>query len=285
MLEPLDGFNKPLGREVGPKVVGVIELGIGRLPKHEVADARFATGANEQIHFGGVGCAQVFCQRFFGQILQALARMGLLPGLRGLDHVPATTIVGAHREGDGLVVGRCGFGAGNEFLQHRGKARFVSNHLEADTVFVHGVDLFLQIGHEQVHEAGDFFFGTFPVFGAEGEQAQVGNAHFGAAFDDVSHPLGARSMAQGRWHQALFGPAPIAIHDDGYVLRQGVVGKVRGQRLGFCSEWFKILVALPDAGADALDRHALLALTLEGTWYLLASLRGAQRRGNPVSRP
>ena len=229
MLKPLDGVGHALRGEVGPEVVGVVELGVGGLPEHEVADARFAAGANEQVHFGCVGGAQVLGQRFFRHVLQALAGVRLLPGLSGLDHVPAATVVGAHREGDGLVVGGGGFGAGDEVLQGWREPRFVAHDFEANAVVVHAVDLFLQVGHEQVHEAGDFFFGALPVFGAEGEEAEVGDAHFGAAFDDVTHALGTRRMAQGRRHEALFGPTTVAIHDDGDVLRQWVVGCGQGQ--------------------------------------------------------
>jgi hypothetical protein len=224
VLEPVDGFGQALGGEVGPEVVGVVKLGIGRLPEHEVADARFAPGANEQVHFRSVGGAQVLGQAFFGQVLQALAGVGFLPGLGGLNHIPATAVVGTHGEGNGLVVGGGGFGAGDELLQRLRKARCVAHHFESHTVGIHAVDLFLQIGHEQVHEAGDFFFRAFPVFGAEGKQAEVGDAHFGAAFDDVTHPLGPCRVAQGRRHEALFGPAAVAVHDDGNVLRQWVVG-------------------------------------------------------------
>lgn len=42
-----DGEQELLLVEVGPECVGEIEFGVGCLPNHEVADAIFATGADE----------------------------------------------------------------------------------------------------------------------------------------------------------------------------------------------------------------------------------------------
>ena len=105
----------------------------------------------------------------------------------------------------------------------------VAQHFQAHTVGVHVADFFFQIRHEQAHEAADFFLWAFPVLGAEGKEAQLRNAHFCAGLDNVTHSLCARGMAQSGGHEALFGPATVAIHDDGNVLRQGVGGWM-GQR-------------------------------------------------------
>ena len=217
--KPGDGFFQARWRKLGPKVVGEKQFGIGRLPEHEVADAGFAARADEQIHFGGIGRAEVRGQGSFDHALQALAGVGLLPGLSGLHHVPSPAVVGTDREGDAGVAGGLRFGPHDEFLQHGGKAAFVTHHLQAHAVGAHVVHLFLQVGHEQAHEAGDFFGGALPVFGAEGEQAQVGHAHFSASLDDVAHLPCPGGMPHGRRHEAVFGPTPVAIHDDGNVLR------------------------------------------------------------------
>ena len=158
--------------------------------------------------------------------------MGLLPGLGGLHHVPAAAVVGADREGDAGVAGGLLLGPHNEFLQHRGEAAFVAHHFEAHAVGVHVVHFLLQVGHEQAHEAGNFFLGALPVFCAEGEQAQVRHTQFGAGLDDVTHLLGPSSMPQRCRHEAVLGPATVAIHDDGDVLRHGVAGGGIGQGVG-----------------------------------------------------
>ena len=120
----------------------------------------------------------------------------------------------------------------NEVLQRGSKTTFVAHHFEANTAVVHAVDFFLQVRHEQAHEAGDLFFRAFPVFGTEGEQAQVVHSHFGADFDDIAHLLGPSSMPKSSRHKAPFGPAAVAIHDDGDVLRKGVVQSGVGQSVG-----------------------------------------------------
>jgi hypothetical protein len=48
----------------------------------------------------------------------------------------------------------------------------------------------------------------------------LGNAQFATNPDNVTHPLCACSMTHRSGHETFFGPSTIAIHDDGYVLRQ-----------------------------------------------------------------
>src|SRR5262245_29870808 len=47
------------GVKIGPQGVGEVELGIGQLPQHEVADALLAAGPDEQIRLGSVVERQV----------------------------------------------------------------------------------------------------------------------------------------------------------------------------------------------------------------------------------
>ena len=50
--EFLDGLVQLAGRKIGPQGIAEIELGVGQLPKQEVADAVFAAGPNQQIGAG-----------------------------------------------------------------------------------------------------------------------------------------------------------------------------------------------------------------------------------------
>jgi hypothetical protein len=81
----------------------------------------------------------------------------------------------------------------------------------------------------------------------------MGHAHFCASLDDVTHLLGARGVPQCSGHEALFGPAAIAIHDDGNVLWQGVRALEMGQG-GDGMKWMSILDAFDKAPLSSSRR-------------------------------
>src|SRR3970040_413838 len=60
-----DGFQQLSLGEVRPKGWRNPDLGIGNLPKQEIADAQFATGADEQVRIGHSGGVKVARNQLF----------------------------------------------------------------------------------------------------------------------------------------------------------------------------------------------------------------------------
>ena len=123
-------------------------------------------------------------------------------------------------ERDAHIVGCLQLCMGYQFLQRFRESLLIAQYFEANTIGIHVLNLFFEISHEQAHQATDLFGGTFPVFCAESKKTQVRDAHIVAGFDDIANPLSASCMAEPCRHETVFGPAPIAIHDDGNVLGQ-----------------------------------------------------------------
>src|SRR5689334_8670509 len=70
----------------------------------------------------------------------------------------------------------------------------------------------------------DLRAGTLPVLRRERIQRKHANAEFDACFDDASGVLGARPMTGETRQPAVARPTPVAIHDDGHVMRHHVEG-------------------------------------------------------------
>ncbi len=70
---------------------------------------------------------------------------------------------------------------------------------------------------EQTHQRGDFGGGAVPVFLGEREEGEHLDAALDGAFHHLADRFHAGAVPQGPGHQAPAGPAPVAVHDDGYV--------------------------------------------------------------------
>ena len=214
----MHGVLKQFSGELGPQGGGKVQLGVGGLPQQKVADALLATGANEQVDLGQMPGRQVGGQSGFAQVLAArVVRMGLQIGLGSLNDVPPAAVVGSNVEREGSALRGGGLSLIYEALQGCAKAAAVAQHAQPHTSL-------LKIGHfghehvfEEAHKGIDLGWGAAPVFGAKGKQCQVLDAKSGGDLHDVSNTSGTGSMAHGCGQHALFGPAAVAVHDDGHV--------------------------------------------------------------------
>src|SRR5690606_30186098 len=66
-----------------------------------------------------------------------------------------------------------------------------------------------------------------PVLRREAVERQVGNAELDGCAHSAPHGLDAIAMADSARQAMLAGPAPIAVHDDGDVLRLSAIALVR----------------------------------------------------------
>ena len=105
----------------------------------------------------------------------------------------------------------------------------------ADVVVVHPLDVGDEVVLEQLHEEVDFVLGAAQVvFEREGVEGDPGKVDAGGGLDDELNAFGALLVAEEAFEGALAGPAAVAVHDDGDVLRhaRGIEGVVEGALFG-----------------------------------------------------
>jgi len=96
--------------------------------------------------------------------------MGQLPSFCSLDHVPPTTVVGRHSQGNFCIVlslRLCGL---NQRLQLWIELTRIANDFQAHAIGRHVIDFFLKITGKQAHQNRDFIFRSTPVLGAESKK-------------------------------------------------------------------------------------------------------------------
>ena len=94
--------------------------------------------------------------------------------------------------------------------------------LETNVIPHHLRGLIPQEALEQLHECSDFDLRSLPVFAGERIEGEVLHAEFAAAFDYLTNALCTFAMSTGSHLATLFGPAAIAVHNDGDVARDRV---------------------------------------------------------------
>jgi hypothetical protein len=90
----------------------------------------------------------------------------------------------------------------------------------ADVVVVHALNVGDEVALEQLHQEADLVLGAAQVvFEREGVEREPGQVDAAGGLDDVLHALCALLVAEEALERALAGPAAVAVHDDGDVLR------------------------------------------------------------------
>src|SRR5207244_3709643 len=106
------------------------------------------------------------------------------------------------------------------FEDARGESLAAADHRE-DEVLPHDLrPLFDHVLFEQIHQKVELAAGALPVFAAEAIQLELADPQPRTLFDNEPNALNAASMPFGAREPAAFGPAAVAVHDDGNVLRQ-----------------------------------------------------------------
>src|SRR5439155_1240291 len=121
----------------------------------------------------------------------------------------------------------------------RPEERDIADYLQAHLVLVQPLGFLLQGSHEQLLQRPNLFGGSPPVLRAEGEQGQVFDSAIGARTRDLTHRLDPLLVTGDAREIALFGPAPVAIHDDGDMPGDVVGGRDLARR---ASEGFHVWI-------------------------------------------
>ena len=106
------------------------------------------------------------------------------------------------------------------FLDFLGEIVDAADVGHADVVVVHALDVADEVALEELHEEADLGLGAAQVvFEREGVEGEEGKIDAGGGFDDVLDGLGTLLVTEEALEGALAGPAAVAVHDDGDVLR------------------------------------------------------------------
>ena len=87
-----------------------------------------------------------------------------------------------------------------------------------------GLEVMDEIFHQRIH----LVLGPVPVLGGKGVEREIFDAEFAGGADDFARRIGATPVPLDAGQMPCPGPAAVAVHDDGNVLRQ--------RRLGFRAE-------------------------------------------------
>src|SRR5690606_16150304 len=111
-------------------------------------------------------------------------------------------------------------GSGDFVLQPLRKAAAVADQAQTDVVPDQAAGLALQSAQEQLHQLRYFARRPLPVLAAEGKQGQRLDAQPAARFGHHTGGLHPFSVTGVTRQGACLGPATVAVHDDGHMLRQ-----------------------------------------------------------------
>ena len=215
----LDGLAQMRFAEIGPERGRDDKFGVGDLPEEEVAQAHFATGANEQIGVGQVAGVEVLGDDLFGDfggVDVALLDLGG-DGADAFDDLDACAVAEGEDEGQTGVFFEGGAGFGELFLDEFGQAIDLADDIEADIAAVEFADFVLQKPGEIFHQGVHFVLGAVPILDGERVKGQVFYPQFAASADDGTDGFDAVAVAFDARQVAGLGPTAVAIHDDGNV--------------------------------------------------------------------
>ena len=106
------------------------------------------------------------------------------------------------------------------FLYCERKFVDAAQETHADVVALDERHFLADVFAEELHQKIGFDFGAAPVFYGEGVEGERFDVEAGAGFDDDARGFGAVAVAGDARQVAALGPAAVAVHDDGDVLRQ-----------------------------------------------------------------
>lgn len=203
--------------KIRPKLIEDNDFGVAELPEHEVGEAEFPGGADEEVRVGVMGGVEVSGELVVIDLLRGEGAVGyvLCEAACSIDDFFTGAVGEGEGEGElGIVSGLIdgGLEAFTGFLRQHVKA---ADGLQLDVLLDHFLGFFFKETIEEGHEGFDFGGGAFPVFGGKRVESEMGGADVFASLDGAAHGFGACAMTCSAGEATLFRPPSITIHDDG----------------------------------------------------------------------
>ena len=206
------------------------EFAVGRLPHQEVRQPLLAAGADDQVGIGNVRRIEIAAERIGvdrSRIALALRHFARQP-LGGAGDFLARSVI----EGDHEIELGVGPGQFLGFVQERadiGLQPFpLPDHAHAHAVAMQRRQIVAYEAAEQSEEIADFGRRPRPVLGAERKDRQVKHAEFMGGANHAAQRLDAAAMAFSARQAPRCRPAPVSIHDDRHMQRDGSIRSFRG---------------------------------------------------------
>ena len=133
---------------------------------------------------------------------------------------PTAGVAHGHHDSQSVQVFRQLLQFGNLLLHAVGQALAVAHHAELHVVV--GEEFHLIEAEHEPHDGLNLVGGTVPVLGGEGVERQVLHAQPGAFGGDFLYRVESGLVAEGAVQSTVCSPAPVAVHDDGNVLRDAL---------------------------------------------------------------
>ena len=143
-------------------------------------------------------------------------------GVERVGQLGSPSVIQRHHESHAGVARRLPHRVGDIAIHRFRQIRRAPDHQQADIVSLDRRQLALQVFAQQTHQKIHFRPRASPVFQRERIQRQAWQMQSRARLDDLARHLHARAMPRHARQMPPFGPAAIAIHDDGHMMRQAL---------------------------------------------------------------
>ena len=225
------------GAEVGPRRLGEVELRVGALEEHEIADPMIAAGTDQEIGARRARRPHRVAEGLFGDARGVELARGGARGepLRGAHDVLPRAVRDREAKQHAITAGRRLFEPPNRAAARGGERFDVADHLNAraliDELSALGDRKPLEEPVERLHLVG----GALLVVEAQREHGERLDPRFAGGADDLANAIGAALVAGDAREPARLRPAAVAVEDDRDVSRDargGARGGVEGRHPG-----------------------------------------------------
>ena len=200
----------------GPHARSEKEFGVGALPKHEIAQAAVAAGANQQINIERRAAGVSDFAETLGKFALRNFEARKHPAGSAKNGV-ARGIIHGDAQFEGAAGGSDALGGVDGLREGWRNAITPADDAQANAFGGALGRLRAKIFFEQAEERNDFAEGASPVVGREGVKRERADAERGSSVNGAANGFHSGAMAFGTSEAFCGGPAAIAIEKNGDV--------------------------------------------------------------------
>ena len=201
-----------VGAEVGPERVGEDELGVRRLPEHEVRDPELARRADQQVDLGQVGGVEPRRDRRLVDLVRGEAVVDAAP--RRLDELGPAAVVERDPEAERVEIRGLALELCHPLAQVAGDAVAPAEEPGPHALLGEVGQLLVDRLAEDLHQRRHLVRRAGPVLGREGVDGERRDPEVDRGLDGASQRARALAMPCLDGQAAGRCPAAVAVHDD-----------------------------------------------------------------------